>query len=108
MNSDKIILDLCGGTGAWSKPYRDAGYKVHLLTLPHHDVTKVGHDGRSLYVDKQRIPFDKIYGILAAPPCTEFSLAKGSRPRDFEAAMQVVHSCMHIVWYCRTFGNLKF
>lgn len=24
----KIILDLCGGTGSWSKPYRDAGYDV--------------------------------------------------------------------------------
>lgn len=24
-NKDKIILDLCGGTGAWSKPYKDAG-----------------------------------------------------------------------------------
>lgn len=27
-NSDKIILDLCGGTGAWSKPYKDAGYEM--------------------------------------------------------------------------------
>ena len=27
-NSKKIILDLCGGTGAWSKPYKDAGYDV--------------------------------------------------------------------------------
>ena len=24
----KIILDLCGGTGSWSKPYKDAGYDV--------------------------------------------------------------------------------
>ena len=23
-NNNKIILDLCGGTGAWSKPYQDA------------------------------------------------------------------------------------
>lgn len=29
-NSDKIILDLCGGTGSWSKPYRDAGYDVRV------------------------------------------------------------------------------
>lgn len=26
----KIILDLCGGTGSWSKPYRDAGYDVRF------------------------------------------------------------------------------
>ena len=35
---DKIILDLCGGTGAWSKPYKDAGYKVINVTLPEFDV----------------------------------------------------------------------
>lgn len=39
MNSDKIILDLCGGTGSWSKPYKDAGYDVRLITLPLFNVT---------------------------------------------------------------------
>ena len=38
-NSKKIILDLCGGTGSWSKAYKDAGYDVRLITLPDHDVT---------------------------------------------------------------------
>lgn len=33
-NSNKIILDLCGGTGAWSRPYKEAGYDVRLITLP--------------------------------------------------------------------------
>ena len=37
-NSKKIILDLCGGTGAWSKPYADAGYDVRVITLPEWDV----------------------------------------------------------------------
>lgn len=37
-NSKKIILDLCGGTGSWSKPYKEAGYDVKLITLPEHDV----------------------------------------------------------------------
>jgi hypothetical protein len=30
----KIIIDLCGGSGAWSKPYQEAGYSVDLITLP--------------------------------------------------------------------------
>lgn len=34
----KLILDLCGGTGSWSKPYRDAGYDVRVITLPHYDL----------------------------------------------------------------------
>ena len=38
VNSDKIILDLCGGTGAWSHPYKKAGYDVRLVTLPEFDV----------------------------------------------------------------------
>ena len=36
--SERIILDLCGGTGSWSKPYKDAGYDVRLITLPDYDV----------------------------------------------------------------------
>lgn len=37
-NSEKIILDLCGGSGSWSRPYQEAGYDVKLITLPDHDV----------------------------------------------------------------------
>lgn len=55
MNSDKIILDLCGGTGSWSKPYAEAGYDVRVITLPEHDV-------------RTYIPPRGVYGILAAPP----------------------------------------
>jgi len=40
LNKQKVILDLCGGTGAWSKPYKEAGYEVIVLTLPKYDVTK--------------------------------------------------------------------
>ena len=62
MNDLKIILDLCGGTGSWSKPYKDAGYDVRLVTMPRRDV-------------KFWIPPDDVYGILAAPPCTDFSVS---------------------------------
>ncbi len=33
-NQNKIILDLCGGTGAWSAPYKKAKYDVRLIDLP--------------------------------------------------------------------------
>ena len=36
----KIILDLCGGTGAWSKKYKEVGYKVINVTLPDFDILK--------------------------------------------------------------------
>ena len=63
LNSGKIILDLCGGTGSWSKPYKEAGYDVRLITLPDNDV-------------REYIPPKNVYGILAAPPCDQFSFAK--------------------------------
>lgn len=33
-----VILDLCGGKGAWSHFYKLAGYDVRLVTLPDNDV----------------------------------------------------------------------
>lgn len=94
-NKDKVILDLCGGTGAWSRPYKDVGYDVRNITLPDYDV-------------RTYEPPDKVYGILAAPPCTEFSIAKGSQPRDWEKGMTVVKACLECVWITRMDGNLAF
>lgn len=94
-NKDKIILDLCGGTGSWSRPYKENGYDVRLITLPEHDVLTYK-------------PPEGVYGILAAPPCTEFSVAKGSKPRDFAGGMAVVEACLKIIWKCRMAGTLKF
>lgn len=34
MNQKSVILDLCAGTGAWSEPYREAGYDVRRIDLP--------------------------------------------------------------------------
>ena len=56
-----IILDLCGGSGSWSKPYVEAGYDVRLVTLPEHNVLTYQ-------------PPEDVHGVLAAPPCTEFSV----------------------------------
>lgn len=91
------ILDLCGGTGSWSKPYRDAGYDVRLVTLPDTDV-------------RTYEPPEGVYGILAAPPCTMFSLARtrAKRPRDFAEGMETVSACLRIIWKCRVRGSLAF
>ncbi len=59
-NYDKIILDLCGGTGAWSEPYKEAGYETYIIDIL--------EDVRLL--EKWKRP---VYGILAAPPCTHFA-----------------------------------
>lgn len=94
-NSKKIILDLCGGTGAWSKPYSKAGYDVRLITLPELDIRFYN-------------PPKSVYGILAAPPCTEFSRAKGNSPRNYDKALEIVLACLKIIWQCRKSSRLKF
>lgn len=96
-NGDKIILDLCGGTGAWSEPYRKAGYDVRLVTLPETDV-------------RTYEPPEGVHGILAAPPCTMFSQARrrAKKPRDFAEGMEVVRKCLEIIWKCREEGTLKW
>lgn len=84
------ILDLCGGSGAWSQPYRDAGYDVEIV-----DPVSGGGDVRLL--QRARGYFR---GILAAPPCTVFSYARNRyQPTDAEllAALSVVDACHRII-----------
>lgn len=85
---NKVILDLCGGTGSWSKPYREAGYDVRVITLPEYDVCTYE-------------PPENVYGVLAAPPCTKFSKAAWNikrADRDFVEGMKCVRACMNIIW----------
>lgn len=88
-NSDKIVIDLCGGTGSWSKPYGDAGYDVRVITLPDYDV-------------RTYIPPKNVYGILAAPPCTDLasSGARWWKDKGHVAllnALSVADACMRII-----------
>ena len=101
MNTNKIILDLCGGTGSWSRPYKEAGYDVRVITIPQYDVTQYTIDKDRLTFDgSEWLPFDYIYGILAAPPCTMFSLARttAKTPRDLNKGMEVVKGCLNVIW----------
>ena len=90
-NKDKIILDLCGGTGSWSRSYKEAGYDVKLITLPDYDVLTYE-------------PPKNVYGILAAPPCTEFSVLNckaEARARKPEEGLKIVMACIRIIQQCK-------
>lgn len=108
----KIILDLCGGTGSWSKPYKETGYDVRVITLPDWDVTQVrfGPDYiafkcmKDYFYDTLVIPHADVYGILAAPPCTEFSILNciaAPRERKPDEGMVVVDACLKIIEQCK-------
>jgi hypothetical protein len=92
--ADRIILDLCGGTGSWSKPYRDAGYDVRVINTPDFDV-------------RTFTPPRRVHGVLAAPPCTMFSLARqtAATPRDLRQGMETVDACLRIIWECQYDGE---
>jgi hypothetical protein len=89
----RIILDLCGGTGSWSEPYRAAGYDVRLITLPDCDV-------------RDYTPPPNVHGILAAPPCTEFASSgarwwAGKPPELLAEAVEVAYRCLAIIQVAR-------
>jgi len=110
-----IILDLCGGTGSWSEPFKKKGFKVIVLDI------KEGYDIKRAYNQNNLIVFPNIdiekktilifkkdiYGILSAPPCTQFSFArtKAKEPRNLEEGMKIVEACLKIIWICQ--NNLK-
>jgi hypothetical protein len=121
-NSKKIILDLCGGTGAWSKPYKDNGYYVRVITLPEYDVRALSNSEQREWKGYREIwdliRRNEVYGILAAPPCTMFSIARNDKtakiPRDVREGMSIVQACLDIIHEClyspyaKSKNNLKF
>lgn len=93
--SERVILDLCAGSGSWSAPYVEAGYRVIRVTLPKDDVRKYE-------------PPPNVWGVLAAPPCEVFSLAanghahlNGPEKRAFDRGLEVVAACLRVIALAR-------
>jgi len=90
MTCDKIIIDLCGGTGAWSQPYKEAGYDVRLVTLPDNDV--------------RLIKPERCYGVLAAPVCTHLAGAgarwwKAKGEQALFDALAIADACTRFILF---------
>lgn len=86
---DRKILSLCDFTGTWAQPYADMGYNVELIDIKH------GKDARLT-------EFQEVYGILAAPPCTHFTVSgaqywkqKDKDGRTIEA-LSIVDACIRL------------
>lgn len=86
---DRIILHLCAKEGSDSKPYRDAGYDVRII-------------GEEIGIENF-IPPPNVYGIIANPPCTHFSVARtrAKTPRDLMEGMRLVKECLRVIWKCQ-------
>jgi hypothetical protein len=85
------IISFCDFTGNWSRPYAEAGYEVIRLDLKRAvDIRLWPHIGRP------------VHGILAAPPCTDFSRAgslswgrKGSAA--VKDSLSIVDACLRAI-----------
>lgn len=88
-NSNKIILHLCADRGSDSRPYAEAGYKVICV-------------GQEIGVENYHPP-KGVYGVIANPPCTMFSIARttAKTPRDLRQGMEAVKHCLRIIWECQ-------
>jgi hypothetical protein len=86
----KIILHLCADTGSDTKPYQDD---------PSFQVIRIGSDiGVENYFPPKHL---KVYGVIANPVCTEFSIAPGfAKKRDYEKGMFLVRECQRIISEC--------
>lgn len=83
----KTILHLCADTGSDSKPYADNDYNVILV-------------GSKIGVENYHPPKD-VYGVIANPVCTEFSIATGFHKQgDYEKGLFLVRECQRIIAEC--------
>lgn len=87
----KTILHLCADTGSDSRFYKEAGYNVILVG------SKIGVENFN--------PPANVYGIIANPVCSEFSVARegykfGTKDKqsiDIEKGMFLVKECLRII-----------
>jgi hypothetical protein len=80
----KIILHLCADIGSDSKPYRDAGYDVRCI-------------GKVIGVENY-LPPNNVYGVIANPVCTQFSIARGYHKKGkYEEGLKMVLECQRII-----------
>jgi len=85
----KIILHLCADLGSDSRYYQlDDDYEVIRI-------------GQDIGVENYTPP-DNVYGVIANPPCTEFSTAICFTHRgDVEKGMFLVNHCIRIIEECK-------
>lgn len=92
------ILSLFDYSGNWSAPYKEAGYDVYQIDIK--------HDIDILTIKYEDIVNKNVYGILAAPPCTDFAgsgaqywKAKDADGRT-EASLALIDKVLEIVsWF---------
>lgn len=86
-NSEKVVISLFDKTGAWSQPWRDAGYQVYQFDIQSGDGVETFGINMGDVTNFDTQFFNDFFGsfdgldvhcLLAATPCTDFA-SSGSR-----------------------------
>ena len=98
-NYNKTILSLFDASGEWAKPWYEAGYDVHTFDI---QTGEDINDFNAEYLLENGYGDLNIWGILAAPPCTDFASSgaqfwakkdvKGQTEISNELVMQVIRT----------------
>ncbi len=90
-------------------------YIVINVTLPYYDLLKTVIFANYIIFkggnkENLMVLIKDVYGILAAPVCTQFSFAKtrAKTPRNLRDGMELVIGCLNIIWECRYEHKLAF
>lgn len=108
-NSDKVVLSFFDKSGAWSRPWEEAGYQVYRFDIQDNPETGDVNLFGAGFFGEWFGDFDglDIYAILAACPCTDFAVsgarhfaAKDSDGRTV-ASVELVHQTLRAIEYFR-------
>lgn len=108
-NADKIVLSLFDKSGAWSRPWEEAGYQVYRFDIQENPETGDVNKFSAGFFSDWFGDFDglDIYAILAACPCTDFAVsgARHFAAKDVDgrtvASVQLVHQTLRLIEYYR-------
>lgn len=95
VNADKVVISLFDKTGAWSQPWRDAGYDVYQFDIQSGDGVETFGINMGDVTNFDTQFFNDFFGsfegrdihaVLAATPCTDFASSGSSHFESKDAA----------------------
>ena len=89
------VLELFSGTGSVGKVCEKLGWNTVSVDM----ILPADHQCDIMDFDYKQYPKDYFGIIWASPPCTEYSIAKTTAPRNLELADKIVRRVLIIIKY---------